>query len=73
MSVAKDATGKNRGKTPREWREAIAAGNNSNKQRSQTLSKPTIPETVPLAYNPVYEPVGFTFRTLTQTRVFEDS
>ncbi len=73
MAVATDATGKDHGKTPKEWREALAGGNNSSKRPSRTPQKPTIPEAVPLAYNPVFAPVGFTAQALTQTRVFEDS
>jgi hypothetical protein len=73
MAAAKDASGKDLGSTPKEWREALAGGNKSSKQPSRTPDKPTIPENVPLAYNPLFAPVGFTAQTLTQTRVYEDS
>ncbi|HKI20016.1 MAG TPA: hypothetical protein VKA15_19155 [Isosphaeraceae bacterium] len=72
MAVAKDATGKDHGKTPKEWREALAGGNKSSKRPSNP-SKPTIPEEVPLVYNPAFAPVGFSTQTLTQTRVIEDA
>jgi hypothetical protein len=73
MAVAKDTTGKDRGETPKKWREALAAGNNSSKRPSRTSEKPTVPESVSLAYNPVFGPVGFTFQSVSQTRVYEDS
>jgi len=71
MAIAKDATGKDHGRTPKEWREALAAGSGSPKKADP--SKPTFPEMVPLAYNPTFMPVGFSTRTLTSTRVFVDS
>jgi hypothetical protein len=56
MAVAKDATGQNRGSTPKEWRDALAGGKNSTRQPPP--HKPTIPEQVALAYNPVFGPSG---------------
>ncbi len=73
MAVAKDATGKDHGKTPKEWREALAGGNKSSKRPSQTPEKRTIPEEVPLAYNPMFAPVGFSVQILTRARALEDS
>jgi hypothetical protein len=73
MTAATDATGKDHGTTPNQWRAALAGGNKSSKQPSGTSFKPTISEVVPLVYNPVFAPVGLTAQTLTQTRVFEDS
>jgi hypothetical protein len=73
MAIAKDATGKDRGSTPKEWREALAMGNKSSKRPSKAAVKPTFGEVVPLAYNPLFTPAGFTTRTLTTTRVFVDS
>ena len=57
MAVAKDTTGKDGGKTPKEWRESLAAGNGSSKRPS--AAKRTYGEMVDLAYNPVFAPVGF--------------
>jgi hypothetical protein len=73
MAAAKDATGKDHGRTPKQWREALAAGNGSPKKEKADPSKPTFAETVPLAYNPTFMPVGFSTRTLTSTRVFVDT
>lgn len=42
MAVAKDATGKDHGKTPKEWREALAGGNKSRKRPSQTDRKSVV-------------------------------
>ena len=59
MAVAKDATGKDRGTTPKEWRDALAAGNNSSKTPTKTPEKPTLSEVVALVYNPVFAPIAF--------------
>ncbi len=73
MTIAKAATGKDRGSTPKEWRDALAAGNNSNKQPTQTPEKPTYAELVPSAYNPVFLPVGFMSQTHASTRTWVDT
>jgi hypothetical protein len=73
MAVAKEATGKDRGSTPQDWREALAKGNNSSKQPARTPQKPTYPELVSLAYNPAFAPIGFMAQTTTTSRVFVDS
>jgi hypothetical protein len=75
MAVAKDTTGKDCGLSPKEWRDALAAGNGSPKRASDSPFKPTFPELVPLAYNPVFTlmPVGFTRQSVTSTRVYADS
>ena len=70
MAVAKDATGKDGGKTPKEWRET-AAGNGVSKQPAP--AKPTYGEMVALAYNPVFAPVGFTAQSLFRINVYADS
>ncbi len=57
MAVAKDATGKDGGKTPKEWRETLAAGSGFSKK--PPAAKPTYGEMVALAYNPVFAPVGY--------------
>jgi hypothetical protein len=72
MMVAKGATGKDPGSTPKEWREALAQGKNSPKQPSQTPLKPTYAELIPSAYNPVFLPVGFMSRTQTTTNTYVD-
>jgi hypothetical protein len=75
MAVAKDTTGKDQGRTPKAWRDALVAGNNSNKQPSGTPPKPTFTEMVPLAYQPafVFSPLGFITLTQTRTQVFVDT
>jgi hypothetical protein len=73
MAIAKDATGKDHGNSPKEWRDALAHRANSSKQPDRTRSKPTVDENVPLVYNPEFMPVGITSRTVTQTRVFVDT
>ena len=72
MAVAKDAAGKDYGTTPKEWRTALAAGTNPREaklgvapndrdQPGQAPQKPTYSDLVPLAYNPVFAPIGFMF------------
>ncbi|MGP0068085.1 MAG: hypothetical protein ACLQGP_31370 [Isosphaeraceae bacterium] len=73
IRIAKDATGKDLGTTPKEWRDALAAGNNSGKQPTQTPPKPTYAELIPSAYNPVFLPVGFMSQTHSSTRVWVDT
>ena len=72
MAVAKWATGKDRN-TTKEWRDLLAIGQNSSKQPSRAPEKPTYDELVPLAYNPVFLPVGFMSRNYTSTRVYVDT
>jgi hypothetical protein len=55
IAVAKSATGKDHGSTPKEWRDAIAPKDKYAKKRE----KPTLTELVPLAYNPVLAPMRF--------------
>ena len=62
MAVAKEATGKDGGKTPQEWRETLAAGSGFSKKAPG--AKPTYGEMVALAYNPVFAPVGYTAQAL---------
>lgn len=73
IAAAKEATGKDLGKTPKDWRDALGGRNKSSNKPDPTPDKPTIPEVVPLAYNPAFSPVGFSVQILKQTRVFEDS
>ncbi len=60
MAVAKDVTGKDGIKTPKEWRETLAGGKGFSKRPSS--ANPTYGEMVALAYNPVFGPAGFTAR-----------
>jgi hypothetical protein len=69
MAVATDATGKNPGRTPKEWREALAGPNQSNRL-SKTPRKPTFGEMATLVYQPVFAPIGFSSTKFTQ--VFAD-
>ena len=69
IAVAKAASGKNRGDTPKEWRDALAAGNNSSKRPSTTPEKPTYAELVPLAYNPAFAPIGFMSQSQSRIQV----
>jgi hypothetical protein len=69
MDVAKDATGRDNGKTPKEWRNALVPGNGVSEQPA----KPTYGEMVALAYNPVFAPVGFTIQSLFKINITADS
>jgi hypothetical protein len=69
MGVARAATGKEPGNTPKEWREALAAQRSVFKEKSKDRPRPTIAELAPLAYDPVFGPAGYAVRTLTSTRV----
>jgi hypothetical protein len=64
MAVATDATGKSPGRTPKDWREALAGGKQSS--HPSKSPKPTFGEMVNLAYQPVFAPVGFMQTKLTQ-------
>ncbi len=70
IAVAKDATGKNSGRTPKEWRDSLAMRNQSTRP-SKVPIKPTFGEMATLVYQPVFAPIGF--RQTTFTRVFVDS
>jgi hypothetical protein len=63
IDVAKTTTGKDPGKTPKDWRDALAAQDNKYK-KSPTKPKPTVNELVPLAYMPVYAQPTFLTRTI---------
>jgi hypothetical protein len=65
IAVLKFVTGKDRGRTPKEWRDALAANNQYDKKPSP---KPTLTELVPLAYNPTFGPLQF----VTDTRLAPD-
>jgi hypothetical protein len=50
IAVAKAATGKDHGDTPKKWREAVIPQDRYARKRE----KPTLAELVPLAYNPTF-------------------
>ena len=53
MTAAQAATGKNPGRTAKEWRDMLAQGKDERyARRSRTVIKPTVDEMVPLAYVP---------------------
>lgn len=66
MAVASYATGKDRGQTPKEWRDSIAA--EKNYPREKPAYKPTVTEMAPLAYMPVITP-SLSFMTTTSVHV----
>ncbi len=70
MAAARDATGKDPGRTPKEWRAALARGNRSDRP-SKTPMKPTFGEMATLVYQPVFGPVGY--RDTPMTRVYVDT
>jgi hypothetical protein len=72
MAVARDASAKDLGVVPKDWRDGLA-GVNKQSPRPRPSGKATIPEMVPLAYNPWFGPSGFFAQTLTRTQVFADS
>jgi hypothetical protein len=57
MAVATDATGKNPGRTPKDWREAMMRGKQSDQPSKSP--KPTFGEMATLAYQPVFAPAGY--------------
>jgi hypothetical protein len=69
MTAAKEATGKDAGKTPKEWRDALAKGNGASTQRA----KPTYDENVALAYTPAFAPLGITTQSLFKINFKADS
>jgi hypothetical protein len=71
MAVAKDATGKDGGKTPKEWRETLAA--NSGISKPPSTAKPIYGEMVALAYNPIFAPVGISTQSLLSINVYPDT
>ena len=73
MGVAREITGKDHGRTPKEWREALIARWSSPRQPVRPSAKPTVPELAPLDYNPVFGPIGFASQLVIQTRVYVDT
>jgi hypothetical protein len=68
IAVAAYATGKDRGETAKEWRDALAAEKKYRKEPAGEPLKPTFAELVPLAYSPVLTP-RLSFMTTTRTYV----
>src|SRR5262249_33679950 len=52
MNVAKDASGTDRDKEPKAWRDALARNGRYRSERKEAPRKPTLDEVVPLAYLP---------------------
>jgi hypothetical protein len=66
MTAAQAATGKNPGRTAKEWRDMLAQGKDGRyARRSRPVVKPTIDEMVPLAYVPDLS-AAITFQRQTQ-------
>lgn len=63
IDVARTTTGKNAGKTPKDWRDSIVAQNDKYQKRPDK-PKPTLNQLVPLAYMPVYAQPTFLTRTI---------
>ena len=55
IAVARAATGKDHGNTPKEWRDAVLPKD----KYAKKSEKPTLTELVPLAYNPAFTPMQF--------------
>jgi hypothetical protein len=72
MAVARDASGKDLGTAPRDWRDGLARANKQS-PRSRPSPKATVPEVVPLAYTPWFGPSGTFTQVLSHTQVFADS
>jgi hypothetical protein len=70
MAVMKAATGKDRGRTPKEWRDSLALENKYGRQPSRTPDKPTFDQLAPLGYNPTFAQLGFTTNVV---NLIEDS
>ena len=66
MSVLAYATGKDRGPTPKDWREAVK-GKNADKNY-ETQKPVSVTELIPLAYQPSFVQLSFM-----RVRIIEDS
>ncbi len=64
IDVAKAASGKDLGRTPKDWRTALAGEDKYGKQPSKTAQKPTLDALVPLAYNPAFAQLGFVTKVI---------
>jgi hypothetical protein len=59
IAVMKNVTGKDHGRTPKEWRDGLATSRPYHRQLSQTPRKPTRDEVAPAGYNPTFGQIGF--------------
>jgi hypothetical protein len=59
IAAAKDATGKDRGRTPQAWRDALAAENKYDKTPARNPDRPTLDLLIPLGYNPTFARMTF--------------
>jgi hypothetical protein len=59
IAAAKDATGKDRGRTPQAWRDALAAENKYDKTPARNPDRPTLDLLIPLGYNPTFARLTF--------------
>ena len=66
------ATGKDVGPSPKDWRDAVAAKQNSRKIPAEPSVKPTFTEMIPVMYNPVVLP-RLSFMTSTTSRSYVDT
>jgi hypothetical protein len=64
IDVAKAASGKDLGRTPKDWRTALAGEDKYGKQPSKTAQKPTLDALVPLGYQPAFAQLGFVTRVV---------
>jgi hypothetical protein len=64
IAVAKAASGKDLGRTPKDWRTALAGEDKYGKQPSRTAPKPILDALIPLAYNPAFAQLGFVTRVI---------
>ncbi|MDR3634138.1 MAG: hypothetical protein P4L84_10050 [Isosphaeraceae bacterium] len=59
MSVARNASGKDLGDDPKDWRAALAKKGQYRKAPKKSPTKPTVDELVPLAYQPQFGELTF--------------
>ncbi len=75
MAVAKGSTGKDPGRTPKDWRDMLAKGKDARySPRTRTITKPTFGEMVPLDYVPnLAASITFQSQTRFTTKTIVDS
>jgi hypothetical protein len=70
ITVVSYTTGKDLGPSPKDWRDAVAAGQDSRKAPADPSVKPTYAEMIPVMYNPVVLPhLSFMTSTTSQSHV----
>jgi len=67
FAVMKDATGKDRGQTPKDWRDSLARENKYERQPARTPRKPTLDQVAPVGYVATFAQLGFTTRVIVDT------